>query len=202
MNKQVAYSNLKIGFPASLLRNQLDIQEAELVFRSSFEDVNLAKIYFYPSLTITTNGGISSLSLSDFFDNSVFYNLIGGLTQPIFANGANKATLKINKSMQQQSFYDYKAAWLNAGSEVSNALYSYNKTKEKQDSRAHQIAALEKSVEFTEALLEYSSSTNYTDVLTTKNSLLSAQLEGVEDKKEELQAIIELYRALGGGWQN
>ncbi|WP_047247462.1 efflux transporter outer membrane subunit [Maribacter thermophilus] len=201
LKEQEAYADLKIGVPSSLLRNRPDIQEAEMAFRSAFEDVNVAKTNFYPSLTITASGGLSSLSLSDFFDNSIFYNLIGGLTQPIFANGENKATLKINKSVQQQSFYDYKAAWLNAGSEISNALYSYNKTKEKQESRAQQIAALEKSVEFTEALLEYSSSTNYTDVLTTKNSLLSAQLEGVEDKKEELQAIIELYRALGGGWQ-
>lgn len=201
LKEQEAYADLKIGVPSSLLRNRPDIQEAEMAFRSAFEDVNVAKTNFYPSLTLTANGGLSSLSLENFFDHSVFYNLIGGLTQPIFANGENKATLKINKSVQQQSFYDYKAAWLNAGSEISNALYSYNKTKEKQESRAQQIAALEKSVEFTEALLEYSSSTNYTDVLTTKNSLLSAQLDGVEDKKEELQAIIELYRALGGGWQ-
>lgn len=201
LKEQEAYADLKIGVPSSLLRNRPDIQEAEMAFRSAFEDVNVAKTNFYPSLTLTANGGLSSLSLENFFDHSVFYNLIGGLTQPIFANGENKATLKINKSVQQQSFYDYKAAWLNAGSEISNALFSYNKTKEKQESRAQQIAALEKSVEFTEALLEYSSSTNYTDVLTTKNSLLSAQLDGVEDKKEELQAIIELYRALGGGWQ-
>lgn len=202
LKEQTAYNDLKIGIPSSLLRNRPDIQEAEMAFRSAFEDVNVAKTYFYPALTITASGGLSSLSLSNFFDNSIFYNLIGGLTQPIFANGENKARLKINKSVQQQSFYDYKAAWLNAGSEISNALYSYNKTKEKQESRAHQIAALEKSVEFTEALLEYSSSTNYTDVLTTKNSLLSAQLDGVEDKKDELQAIVELYRALGGGWMN
>ncbi|PZW42626.1 NodT family efflux transporter outer membrane factor (OMF) lipoprotein [Mesonia algae] len=202
LKKQVAFADLKIGIPSSLLRNRPDIQEAEMAFRSAFEDVNLAKTYFYPSLTITASGGLSSLSLSDFFDNSIFYNLIRGLTQPIFANGENKARLKINKSVQQQSFYDYKSAWLNAGSEISNALYAYNKTKEKQESRTHQIDALKKSVEFTEALLEYSSTTNYIDVLTTKNSLLLAQLDGVEDKKEELQVIIELYRALGGGWKN
>tara|TARA_R110001583_G_scaffold9198_4_gene43434 strand:- start:364 stop:1815 length:1452 start_codon:yes stop_codon:yes gene_type:complete len=202
LREQTAYTDLKIGIPSSLLRNRPDIQEAEMAFRSAFEDVNLAKTYFYPSLTITASGGLSSLSLSDFFDNSVFYNLIGGLTQPIFANGENKARLKINKSVQQQSFYDYKTAWLNAGSEISNALYSYNKAKEKQESRAHQIDALKKSVEFTEALLEYSSSTNYTDVLTTKNSLLTAQLAGATDKQQELQAVIQLYRALGGGWLN
>ncbi|MEP3372899.1 MAG: hypothetical protein ABJL43_18220 [Maribacter dokdonensis] len=91
---------------------------------------------------------------------------------------------------------------MNAGSKISNALNYYHKTREKQESRAHQINALEKSVEFTEALLEYSSSTNCTDVLTIKNRLLSAELDGVEDKKDELQTIIELYRTIGGGWMN
>ncbi|WP_372757432.1 efflux transporter outer membrane subunit [Mariniflexile sp.] len=202
LEEQTAFSDLKIGLPASLLKNRPDIQEAEMAFRAAFEDVNLANTYFYPSLTITANGGLSSLSLTDFFDNSLFYNLVGGLTQPIFANGENKARLKINKSVQQQAFYNYKAAWLGAGGEISNALFLYKKAKEKQESRAHQISALEKSVEFTQALLEYSSSTNYTDVLTSKNSLLSAQLQGVSDKQQELQAVIQLYRALGGGWMN
>lgn len=202
LEEQTAYSDLKIGLPASLLRHRPDIQEAEMAFKGAFEDVNVAKTYFYPSLTITANGGFSSLSLTDFFDNSLFYNLFGGLTQPIFANGENKARLKISESLQQQAFYDYKATWLNAGGEISNALFLYKKAKEKQESRLHQIAALEKSVEFTEALLEYSSSTNYTDVLTTKNNLLSAQLDSVNDKQQELQAVVQLYRALGGGWLN
>jgi NodT family efflux transporter outer membrane factor (OMF) lipoprotein len=202
LNNQVPLSDLKIGIPASLIRNRPDIQEAEMAFRSAFEDVNMAKTYFYPSFSITASGGLSSLSLSDFFDNSVFYSLVGGLTQPIFKNGENKARLKINQSVQQQAFYDYKASWLTAGQEVSDALFLYKKSQEKQISRTHQISSLEKSVEFTEALLEYSSDTNYTDVLTTKNSLLSAQIDGVEDKLQELQSIIQLYRALGGGWKN
>ena len=202
MDNQTVYSDLKIGIPASLLKNRPDIQEAEMAFKGAFEDVNVAKTYFYPSLTITANAGFSSLSLTDFFDNSIFYNLIGGLTQPIFANGENKARLKINKSLQQQAFYDYKATWLNAGGEISNALFLFQKAKEKQESRAYQIAALEKSVEFTEALLEYSSTTNYIDVLTSKNNLLSAQLNGISDKQQELQAVVQLYRALGGGWMN
>ena len=202
MKDQTVYSDLKIGIPASLLRNRPDIQEAEMAFRAAFEDVNYANTFFYPSFTISANGGLSSLSLTDFFDNSVFYNLIGGLTQPIFANGENKARLKINKSLQQQAFYGYKAAWLDAGREISNALFQYKKSKEKQESRTHQISALEKSVEFTEALLEYSSNTNYIDVLTSKNNLLSAKLNGISDKQQELQSVVKLYRALGGGWLN
>lgn len=202
IEEQVSYTDLNIGIPAALLKNRPDIQEAELAFRSAFENVNMAKSYFYPSLTITANTGISSLSLKDFFDNSVFYNLIGGLTQPIFKNGENKARLKINQSLQQQAFYNYKLAWLSAGGEISNALFSYQKAKEKQVSRTHQISALEKWVEFTQALLEYTSTTNYTDVLTSQNNLLSAQLNSVSDKQQELQAVIKLYRALGGGWKN
>ncbi|MBU2997250.1 efflux transporter outer membrane subunit [Cellulophaga baltica] len=201
LEEQETYSDLKIGIPSSLLNNRPDIREAEMAFRSAFEDVNMSKTYFYPSLTITASAGLSSLSFEDFFNNSIFYNLIGGLTQPIFANGENKARLKIDQSEQQQAFYNYKTAWLTAGSEISNALFLYEKSKEKQESRKKQLSALEKSVEFTEALLEYSSTTNYTDVLTTKNSLLSAQLDGVSDKEQELQAVIQLYRALGGGWQ-
>ena len=92
------------------------------------------------------------------------------------------------------------STWLEAGEEISNALFLYNKAKEKQEARANQISALEKSVEFTEALLDYSSTANYIDVLTSKNSLLSAQLNRVSDKQQELQAVVQLYRALGGGW--
>lgn len=200
LENQETYSDLKIGIPSSLLNNRPDIREAEMAFRSAFENVNYAKTFFYPSLTITANGGLSSLSLSDFFNNSVFYNLIGGLTQPIFANGENKARLSINESVQQQAFYDYKATWLNAGKEISDALFLYKKAKEKQEARLSQISALEKSVEFTEALLKYTSTTNYTDVLTAKNNLLSAQLNGISDIQQELQAVVQLYRALGGGW--
>ncbi|MBU2930084.1 TolC family protein, partial [Winogradskyella psychrotolerans] len=202
IEEQESYSDLNIGIPAALLKNRPDIQEAEMEFRSAFEDVNMAKTYFYPALTITATGGLSSLSISDFFDHSIFYNLIGGLTQPFFANGENKARLKINQSVQQQAFYNYKSAWLSAGGEISDALFSYQKAKEKQASRSHQIVALEKSVEFTQALLEYTSTTNYTDVLTSQNNLLSAQLNSISDKQQELQAVIQLYRALGGGWKN
>lgn len=202
LGEQTTFTNLKTGIPSELLNNRPDIRQAEMAFRSAFENVNMAKTYFYPSFNITANGGLSSLNVSDFFDNSIFFNLVGGLTQPIFSNGENKARLKINQSVQQQAFYEYKSTWLTSGKEISNALFLYTKAKEKQTSRKYQIEALEKSVEFTEALLEYTSSTNYTDVLTTKNDLLSAQLDSVSDKQQELQAIIQLYRALGGGWLN
>jgi multidrug efflux system outer membrane protein len=198
---QQPYVNLAIGVPSQLLRNRPDLQQAEFAFRTAFENTNVARTYFYPSLTITASGGLSTLQVKDFFNRSIFYNLIGGMTQPIFSQGVNKARLKTSEARQQEAFYSYQQSWLNAGLEVSNALYLYQTATEKEESRARQIAALEKSVEFTKDLLQYSSATNYTDVLTSEQTLLSAQLSSVNDRLQKLQSVVQLYRALGGGWK-
>ncbi|MFD0941709.1 efflux transporter outer membrane subunit [Pedobacter boryungensis] len=201
LDSQSAYSNLETGVSAQLLQNRPDVQAAEFSFRAAFENTNVAKTYFYPALTLTASGGLSSLQLKDFFNNSIFYNLIGGLTQPIFAKGQNKARLTTAQAQQQQAFYTFQQTLLTSGQEVSNALYAYQTATEKETTRAKQIASLTKAVDFTQELLRYSSATNYTDVLTSEQSLLAAQLSGVSDKLQKLQAVVNLYRALGGGWK-
>jgi outer membrane protein, multidrug efflux system len=199
--QQIAQTDLKTGISSQLLKNRPDVQEAEFSLREAFENVNVARTGFYPTLSITANGGLSAANLSDFLDKSLLYNLIGGLTQPLFNKGQIRANYKIAKANQQQAYNSFRQTLLNAGEEVSNALYAYQMAEAKETSRAKQVEALEKSVEFTKELLQYSSATNYTDVLTSEQSLLSAQLSSVSDKVEKLQAIVELYRALGGGWK-
>jgi multidrug efflux system outer membrane protein len=201
LDQQEAFSNLQTGVSAQLLQNRPDVQAAEFAFRAAFENTNVAKTYFYPALTLTAAGGLSSLQLKDFFNNAVFYNLVGGLTQPIFAKGQNKARLKTAEAQQQIALYAFQQTLLTSGQEVSNALYAYQTATEKEVTRAKQIASLTKAVDFTQELLRYSSATNYTDVLTSEQSLLAAQLSGVNDKLQKLQAIVNLYRALGGGWR-
>ncbi|GGI28335.1 efflux transporter outer membrane subunit [Pedobacter mendelii] len=201
LDQQMPYSNLQTGISAQLLQNRPDVIAAEFGFRSSFEDTNVAKAYFYPALTLTASGGLSSLQLQDFFSKSIFYNLVGGLTQPIFAKGANKARLKTAEANQQIAFYTFQQTLLTGGQEVSNALYAYQTAAEKEETRAKQIASLTKAVDFTKELLRYSSATNYTDVLTSEQSLLTAQLNGINDRLQKLQSVVELYRALGGGWK-
>ena len=164
-----------------------------------FENTNVAHSYFYPSLSITAEGGPSTLQLKNFFTNSIFYTLTGGLTQPIFNQGQNKARYAIAKAQQAEAFNTFQQTILTAGQEVSNALFSYQNALEKQQTRKKQLDALVKSVDFTKELLRYSSATNYTDVLTSEQSLLAAQLSGVNDKLQQLQAVVNLYRALGGG---
>ncbi|WP_091148651.1 efflux transporter outer membrane subunit [Mucilaginibacter pineti] len=201
LTQQVPIAQLSAGLSTQLLSNRPDVQASEYAFRSAFENTNVAHSYFYPTLTITASGGLSTLQLKNFFDNSVFYNLVGGLTQPIFNKGQNKARYRIAQAQQQEAFNTFQQTLLSAGQEVSNALYSYQNAGTKQQLRAKQIAALQKSVSYTNELLRYSSATNYTDVLTSEQSLLAAQLSGVNDRLQELQAIVNLYRALGGGWQ-
>nr|WP_294872240.1 efflux transporter outer membrane subunit [uncultured Pedobacter sp.] len=201
LDEQQPYNSLETGVSSQLLQNRPDVQAAEFAFRAAFENTNTAKTYFYPALTLTANGGLSSLDLKNFFDQSIFYNLIGGITQPIFNKGQNKARLKTAQAQQQQAFYSFQQTLLTSGQEVSNALFAYQTASEKETTRAKQIASLTKAVDYTKELLRYSSATNYTDVLTSEQSLLAAQLNSINDRLQKLQSIVNLYRALGGGWK-
>jgi multidrug efflux system outer membrane protein len=201
LDQQQSITNLQSGIPAQLLQNRPDVQQAEFAFRAAFENTNAARTYFYPQFTITASGGFSNLTLKDFFVNSIFYNIAAGLTQPIFNQGINKARLKTAQAQQMEALNSFQQSLLTAGSEVSNALYAYQTGVEKDTSRTKEVAALTKAVDYTEQLLRYSSATNYNDVLTSEQALLTAQLSAVGDRLQQLQAIVNLYRALGGGWR-
>lgn len=194
-------TNLATGVPAQLLANRPDVQEAEYQLRNAFEMVNVARTYFYPSLNITGEAGLYNTGIKNFFNASSFFaNIVGGLTQPIFNNGLNKQRLAVAKAQQEEYAADFQKALLNAGVEVSNALYQYQAAADKKVSRQLQLENLEKAVSFTKQLLKYSNKANYTDVLTSEQSLLAAQLNSINDKLEQLQAVVALYAGLGGGW--
>ena len=125
---------------------------------------------------------------------------IGSLTQPLFYRGANIARLKIAKAQQAEAMLSFEQAILNAGADVSDALSLYQSAEDKRIQRVKQINSLEKSVEYTQELLTLgTSNTNYLEVLTAQQSLLNAQLSGISDEFQRLQAVVNLYHALGGG---
>lgn len=193
---------LKSGIPAQLLANRPDVQQAEYQFRYFYEMTNVARSYFYPALTITATGGISETDLSQLFDaHTIIWNVAGGLVQPIFNQGVNKQRLRIARANEEEYFLAYKQTLISAGNEVVNAMHQYQSATDKIAIRTQQIAYLEKSVDFTMELLKYSSSTNYTDVLTSEVNLLSAQISSVNDKLQQLKATVYLYQSLGGGWK-
>jgi outer membrane protein, multidrug efflux system len=202
LNDQRIVSGMQTGIPAQLLANRPDVQQAEYQLRFYFELANVARTYFYPSFTITATGGFSSTSLAQLLNPSSFFsNITGGLIQPIFNQGLNRQRLEISKANEEEFLADFRQTILTAGQEVSNALYNYQAASDKESLRAEQIAYLQKSVDYTKELLKYSSATNYTDVLTSEQSLLAAQLNSVSDKLQKLSAVVQLYRSLGGGWR-
>lgn len=202
LDAQVINDSLTTGVPAQLLANRADVQEAEYNYRYYYELTNVARTYFYPSITITAQGGLSSSSISNFFNvASVFESLIGGLTEPIFNQGLNRQRLTVAKANEEEYLYTYEQTLLNAGNDVSNALASYKAAQEKTSIRDSDIVNLQKAVDYTQQLLKYTSNTNYTDVLTSEQNLLSAQLSSIDDRLQALQAMVSLYISLGGGWR-
>ena len=202
LNEQEISADLRTGIPVQLLANRPDVQEAEYQFRYGFEMTNVARKYFYPSLTISATGGITSTDLSKLFNaSSVFWNIVGGITQPIFNQGQNKQRLRVAQANQEEYLITFKQTLLTAGQEVANALHGYQTASEEIALRTSQIEFLKKSVDYTMELLKYTSSTNYTDVLTSEVNLLSAQLNSINDKLLQLQAVVSLYQSLGGGWK-
>ncbi len=192
---------LLTGVPGQLLRNRPDVQQAEYVFESNFELTNAARTYFYPSFTITANGGLTSTTLTNLFSpTAIFASVVGGLAQPIFSQGLNRARLRRSEGLQQEYLYTYQQTMFVAGQEVSNALFSYQSAADKKRIRAQQLAALNKSVDYTQELLR-AGFANYTEVLQAQQSLLQAQLNSVNDELQQRQAVTDLYHALGGGWQ-
>ncbi len=199
IDSQTISADFKTGLPASLLQNRPDVLAAEMAFRQAFENKNIALAQVYPSLNITGTLGLSSKNISDFFKESLFYTIGGTLTQNIFQQGNRKTQVKIMEARKEQAYLGFEKSLLTAGSEVSNALVTYEKAKSKEATRQLQIESLQKAVDFSNELLTYSSKVNYVNVLTAEQALLQAQLSAVNDKLQQLQAMTEFYRALGGG---
>ncbi|KIC91921.1 efflux transporter outer membrane subunit [Flavihumibacter sp. ZG627] len=202
LQSQQMVAALQTGVPAQLLVNRPDVQQAELNFRYYFEMTNVARSFFYPSLTINASAGLSSLALADFLDPASFAASIGaGILQPIFNRRLNRTRLEVARSQQQEALLGFRNTLLNAGREVSDAISLYENAGEKISIRTLQMDALQKSVDFSEELLQ-NGFANYIEIINARQSLLLAELGKVNDRLQQLQSGVNLYRSLGGGWKN
>lgn len=192
---------ITLGVPASLLRNRPDVIAAEYNLITNFEMTNVAKSGFYPTLKVTASGGLQSIDLKEWFSaNSIFANVITGLTQPIFNQRQVKTKFEIAKANQEKAYLQFEQSLLTAGKEVSDALAQYNNETYKITIRTKQADALKKASNYSDELLTYGLA-NYLEVLTSKNDALNAELSLVDNKFQQYKAVIQLYKALGGGWQ-
>ncbi len=201
LDTQAIQTDLKLGVPASLLSNRPDVMAAEYGLIQSFELTNMAKSSFYPSLTVTASGGFQSLDFDNLFNaNSLFANLVGGLTQPIFNGRKIRTQHEVAKAQQEQALLNFKNSLLVAGNEVSNALYAYNAETRKFEYVQKEVEALRKAEQNSDELLKNGYAT-YLDLLTARQSALSAELNVIDSKLQQLLTVVNLYEALGGGWR-
>ena len=198
LDEQQMPEEIKAGVPLQLLSNRPDVRAAEMSLASAFYLTNKARSAFYPKITVTGTLGWSNGSTGTLNPAEILKNAVASLTQPIFNRGALIANLKITKAQQEQAKLAFQQTVLDAGAEVSNALYAYQTVGEKSVERDKQVKALEDAVDATIGLMNVGQTT-YLDVITAQQSLLSAQLTQVQDDYDYLQSVISLYQALGGG---
>ena len=187
------------GVGLQLLNNRPDVHYAEMSLAQCFYDVNTARSRFYPNITISGTGAFTNSGGGRITNPGKWLlSAVGSLTQPIFAHGQLVAGLKVAKAKQEQAYNTWQNAVLSAGSEVSNALVLYNSSDEKSKLEAKQVESLKKNVEYNKMLFNDGSAT-YLEVITAQQSLLNAELSKVADDFYKMQAVVNLYYALGGG---
>ena len=192
-------TNLSIGIGLRMLNNRPDIHYAEMSLAQCFYNVETARSKFYPNLTISGSGTFTNSSgIGIVNPGKWLLSAVGSLVQPIFQHGQIVAGLKVAKAQYEQAYNKWQNAILSAGSEVSNALVVYNSAEEKSRLEAKRIATLKQNVEDTKQLLNQSNST-YLEVITAQQNLLNAELSKVADDFNKMQAVVNLYQALGGG---
>lgn len=191
--------DLHVGIPLQLLENRPDVRVAEMNLAAAYYNTNMARSAFFPNIRITGMAGWTNGSGLQVFNPAQFMlQAIANLTQPIFSNGKLIANLKVTKAEEKIAQMNYQQTILQAGKEVSDALYLYESLQEKLVKDKGNVDEMTKAVEYTKSLFQ-TGGTTYLEILTAQRNLLSAQLTEVADRMKQLQSVITLYSAVGGG---
>ena len=201
LEEQEIKTELKVGVPALLLRNRPDVIAAEYNLMNAFQLTNVAKSSFYPSLRLTASTGLQSLEFEDWFSaNSIFASIIGNLAQPIFNQRQIRTQYEVAQAQEEIALLDFRRSLLVASREVSDALYNYEAAVERMEIKLNEFEAYDLATTYSEELLN-NGMANYLEVLTARENALNSQLELINTELDRFIAIIDLYQALGGGWQ-
>lgn len=191
--------DFSVGIPVHLLSNRPDVRVAERTLESAFYATNQARSAFYPSITLSGSAGWTNSAGAAITNPGKFLaSAVGSLTQPLFARGQLLGQLKITKAQQEEARLSFEQALLNAGTEVNDALVQYHTARDKAVYFEKQIESLERAYKSTSLLMRHGTTT-YLEVLTAQQGLLNAQLTQVANRFTEIQGVINLYQALGGG---
>lgn len=201
LNELISAGELSAGVPAALLRNRPDIHSKELQLTIANANTGIAKANMYPTLAITATGGINAFKASNWFSvpASLFAVGTGGITQPLFQRKQLKTQYEVSKIEREKAVIGFRQSVLNAVGEVSDALVRVNKLQEQQSIASQRVQTLQQAIGNANLLFR-NGMANYLEVITAQSNVLQGELELAVIQKERSSAAIELYRALGGGW--
>ena len=194
---------VETGVPALLLENRPDVQQAELQLEAAKLDVMVAKMAFYPSLQIDAGVGYQSFNLAHLAatPESLAYNVGAGLTAPLLNRTAIAAQYRSANALQLQAVFSYEKTVLQAFTDVANQLAVMSNLRKRYELQSQQVNTLARSVDISNILFQ-SARADYMEVLLTRRDSLEAQVTRIETKKRQLQALVNMYQALGGGWRS
>ncbi len=199
LDAQSLPTTFSTGVGVQLLSNRADVHANEMALANCFYNIEVARSRFYPSLTISASGAYTnSGGMGITNPGKILLSAVGSLTQPIFMKGQLRAGLRVAEDQYKQALNTWQSSVLSAGSEVSNALVLYNASDAKSKLEQKRIAVLKKNVEDARNLMASAGAT-YLEVITAQSNLLNAQLNQVQDDFSKMQAVVNLYYALGGG---
>jgi outer membrane protein TolC len=190
------------GVPAQMLANRPDIKQAELELAAAKLDVKVARAEFYPSLGISASYGLQAFKTGYLFKTpeSILYSLAGDIAAPLINRNAIKAEFKNANARQLQALYNYERTVLNAYMEVSSQLSKIQNLDKSYSMKSKQVDALNSAISAAHDLF-MSARVDYFEVLMTQRDALESKLELVETKRDQLNAVVNMYKFLGGGWK-
>jgi multidrug efflux system outer membrane protein len=187
-----------VGLPSELLQQRPDIRRSEELLHAQMAQIGVAQALRWPSLSLTAVGGLQSQELSSFASGN-FWSIGANLTAPLFQFGRNKRRVEARRAITEQSILSYEATVLDAFREVEDALVGIRTLREEYDARLAQVVSAQQARRLSRARYD-GGVTSYLEVLDIERSLFQSELEASRTLQEHLSAIVDLYAALGGGW--
>ena len=199
MEGQSFPDTLRVGVPLDLLARRPDVRQAEAELMEAFYATNGARSAFYPSITLSGSAGWTNSGGTAITNPGAWLlSAVGSLVQPLFNKGENIANLKIAKARQEEALLHFRQELLDAGNEVNDALAQWQSARRRIRLDTAQVEHLAATLHDTSLLMQHSADVNYLQVITARQSLLSARLTVVQDRYDEIQGVIQLYHVLGG----
>jgi NodT family efflux transporter outer membrane factor (OMF) lipoprotein len=202
LDAMVIPTNVATGVPSAIVSRRPDVKSAELELQVANSNVGITKAEMYPALRITAQGGVNSFKASNWFNvpASLFGVVAGSVVQPLFDHKRLKTDYEVAQVNREKTVLQFRQSVLNAVGEVSDALVKIEKLKSQQAIAANRVNTLQQATKNANLLFRNGMAT-YLEVITAQGNVLQGELELASIKRDELSAVSELYRSLGGGWK-